>query len=174
MARKIWTKEETELFHQIYHLYTRQELAEMFDCEPRQIYTKFDTEGIVRRQYIDDVPEGMKRCTECHDCLPLDCFYSAKKGTNHLQSICISCSAKLRSIAYKKREEKKYEKEKEEYIKSFEGKVLTCPKCGDQSIHEYKVYKESRSGKMRRRCKKCSLEASKKSKEEQIKKNGYI
>ena len=71
MSKKIWTEEENKHITQIYKLYDRKELAEIFECTERQIYTKLRKLGLIIVE-SNKVPEGCKKCNICNEIRSLD------------------------------------------------------------------------------------------------------
>lgn len=177
MAIKRWTEEETSLFKQIYHLYTYEELAEIFNCDKGKISNKALTEGLAGKKENVEVPEGMKRCSTCKEVFELDFFNNNKYNKDGKATQCKSCSSLMKSLAHRKKkleEEQEQDRiKREEYLKKFEGKTIKCKNHGEQTIDDYRIYKNKRNGNYSRKCKKCEDERIRIDKEKKIKRNGY-
>lgn len=177
-VKKKWTAEETSLFKQIYHLYSYEELAEIFNCDKDKISNKALTEGLAGKKEYIEVPEGMKRCSTCKEIFELSFFNNNRYNKDGKATQCKACSKLTKSLALR---QKKYEEElKEEeakkaaYLKKFEGVTLICKNHGEQTIDDYRIYKNTSSGNYSRKCKKCEDERIKADREKKIKKQGYV
>lgn len=177
MAIKVkrWTKEETELFKQIYHLYSYEELAEIFECDRDKISNKAITEGLAGKR--PEVPEGKKRCSTCQEVYELDLFDNNRYNKDGKASECKSCSKMRKSLAHRRKkyeeEQKELEAKKAAYLKKFEGVTLVCKKHGEQTIDDYRIYKNV-NGNYSRKCKKCDNERIKINRQKKIKEQGYV
>lgn len=173
--KKLWTKEETALFRQIFHLYTTAELAEIFNCEKEKINNKAITENLSSKRETD-IPEGKKKCSTCQEIFDLDFFDNNRYNKDGKASECKSCSRMRKSLAHRKKKYEQEQKELEEkrtaYIKKFEGKTITCKHHGEQTIDDYRLFINT-NGNYSRKCKKCEYIALKKRKEKQLKEKGY-
>ena len=108
MSKKIWTEEENKHITQIYKLYDRKELAEIFECTERQIYTKLRKLGLIIVE-SNKVPEGCKKCNICNEIRSLDEFYNNKSKFDGKASECKHCAREMSIIKLRK---KKAEKER--------------------------------------------------------------
>lgn len=174
--KKIWSKEDTALFREIYNLYTYDELAEIFNCSRNKISNKATTEKLAPKKQEIVVPEGMKKCSSCQEILSLDNFCSNRSNDDGKATECKSCSSLKKSLAYRN---KKFLKEKEEqeakkaaYIKSLEDKKLVCKHHGELTLDDYRVYKAS-NGNYSRKCKKCEYESLAARRARRLKEKGY-
>lgn len=174
--KKIWSKEETALFRQIYNLYTYDELAEIFNCSRNKISNKATTEKLAPKKQEVIIPEGMKKCSACQEILSLDDFGNNRSTSDGKATECKSCASLSKSLAYRN---KKFLKEKEEdeklrtaYIKSLENKKLVCKHHGELTLDDYRIYKGS-NGRFNRKCKKCEYESLLARRAKRLKEKGY-
>lgn len=177
MAKKMWTKEETKLFKQIYHLYTHEELAEIFNCDKIKVKNKAQTENLSNKREKIEVPEGMKMCSCCKEIFELSFFSNNRYNDDGKSTECKSCAKMNKALSYaNKKHQKKLEEEeakKQAYIKKFEGVTLVCKHHGEQTIDDYRLYKNT-NGNYSRKCKKCEDEAMKNLRQKKLKKQGYV
>lgn len=177
MSKKIWTKEETSLFKQIFHLYTGPELAEIFNCEPKQINAKAVTEKIAKKKKKEIFPEGTKRCSSCREILELDFFNKNKCSKDGKSNVCKSCSKRIKSLSHFNTKHRKIteeeEKKKQAYIDKWKDKVIVCKHHGEQTLDDYRLYKNS-NGNYSRKCKLCEAEQIKKARDKKQKEQGYV
>jgi len=173
--KKIWTKEETALFKQIFHLYTASELAEIFNCDKEKINNKAVTEKLSEKR--TEAPEGMKRCSTCKEIFELDFFDNNKYNKDGKATECKPCNRLRKSLAYRKKKHEQEQKELEAkriaYIKKFEGKTIVCKHHGEQTIDDYRLYVNA-NGNYSRKCKECEKISLKVRREKQLKEKGYL
>lgn len=177
MAKKIWSKDETSMFRQIYHLYTTEELAEIFNCTKTKVSAKAVTEGLAPKKESIEIPEGMKKCSACKEIFELDFFDSNRSNKDGKATECKACSKMRKSFKYhnKKYESltKEQEAKKQAYIDKWKDKVIVCKHHGEQTLDDYRIYK-SHNGNYSRKCKKCENEALKRVRDRKIKEQGYV
>lgn len=175
--KKRWTKEETSLFNQIFHLYNYEELAEIFNCDKIKISAKAVTEGLAPKRTQNNIPEGMKRCSSCKEIFELDFFDGNRSNKDGKSSVCKSCSSLNKSLRYHNKKYKKdieeQEAKKQAYINKLKGQVLVCKHHGEQTLDDYRIYK-SHNGNYSRKCKKCEDVAIKKARDRRLKEQGYV
>lgn len=174
--KKIWTKEETSLFRQIYHLYNNDELAEIFNCDKTKISGKAVTEGLAEKRNYN-VPEGMKRCSCCKEIFDLDFFDNNRYNKDGKTSECKSCSKREKSLRYFNRKHQKETEEqkakKQAYIDKLKDQVLVCKHHGEQTLDDYRIYR-SHNGNYSRKCKKCEDVALKRARDRKLQEKGYV
>lgn len=177
MNKKIWTKEETDLFKQIYHLYKTEELAEIFNCTSKQVNAKMSTENLTEKKEKFIPPEGMKKCSCCQEVLPLDCFYNNNYQDDGKASECKFClklKNSLKHYSKKHLNSKSLDIEKRQaYINKWKGKIIICEKHGEQTIDDYRLYKNM-NGNYTRKCRKCEKEYLSKARNKKVKEKGYM
>lgn len=178
MKKRYWTKEEEEYLTQVYKLYSLEELAEIFKCTKKQVYTKLFGLGYIGGTYKEyDIPEGYKKCYRCEEILPYEEFYNNKSKPDGKSSECKHCDRAYNIMRrrQKQAEQEKLEEEarKQEYINSLKGKEIACKHHGIQTIDDYRIYKK-RDGSFSRKCKKCESEYQQKNNAKKLKERGYI
>ena len=176
MSKKYWTEEENKHITQIYKLYDRKELAEIFECTERQIYTKLRKLGLITVE-SNKIPEGCKKCNICNEIRSLDEFYNNKSKFDGKASECKHCAREMSIIKLRKKKAEKErlqeEAKKQQYIDSLEGKELICKHHGVQTIDDYRIYK-SHTGRYSRKCKKCERDHQQKINAKRLKEKGFI
>lgn len=176
MSKKIWTEEENRHITQIYKLYDRKELAEIFECTERQVYNKLRKLDLIVVE-SNEVPEGFKKCSVCNEIRELDEFYNNKSKTDGKTNECKYCSREIGIIKHRKKkaEQERLEEEakKQAYIDSFKGKKLICKHHGVQTIDDYRLYK-SHNGRYSRKCKKCERDQQQRINARRLKEKGFI
>lgn len=110
MAKK-WTEQEGELLLKIHTLYTTNELAEMFETTVGSINTKKKSLGIADFQLREKTPEGMRRCKECNELLPLEAFQLRNKSNPRCSRhhYCKECTSIKKAIKHREKQLQKKE-----------------------------------------------------------------
>lgn len=171
---RTWTEDEVFFLRESYAdiKWRFKDICVILNRSQSSVNKKAKALGIVNitpRNY--PVPEGSKLCRRCLEVKNHNEFYSHIGNYDGVNSYCISCSKDIkneRKIKEIQMELDKREQEKQSYIDSFKGVLITCTKCKEEkTIQEFSVSFKNGTFKRHHWCKKCS---AKKTQETTIKK----
>lgn len=174
MAKK-WTKEEEEMLSKIHHMYTNDELAEIFGVTSNAIRCKKNYMKL-RNERLE-IPYGYKKCNSCNSILPVSEFHKKTATKDGFQAECITCKKEYKrkvKIDFKNKIEKKEKEEKlKKYIAERKDMFLFCEVCNEEKkIEDYYIYVKQ-SGTIDRQCIKCKGRKAKDYKIKRAIKKGY-
>ena len=157
--KKIWSEYEQKKFVEIYHLYTKAELAEIFNTTLSSIEYMGIKTGLIKPKEKNEVPEGMKYCEKCKEILPLDHFNNRTNSKDGKQSYGRACSRLIKVLEYHRNKDKEKEQKIQEYINANKGKVFYCKSCGcTHTIDDYIIVIDPRRKNPGKLCRKTRME----------------
>lgn len=172
-VRKRWSKEDTERLIQTHHLYTDDELAEIFNCDKLKVQNKKHRLGLSEKRVLD-LPDNHFKCNICKEVMPKENFVKHKGKPHGITLECITC-VNLRNNSIKIKKEKEIKKQQEkEYKDKFKGKKLFCNKCNEvKTIEDYYVAYHINSKSWGKTCKTCHYNTERNSKNIKLRERGY-
>ena len=151
MAKHQWTEEEKDKIKKIYNLYTKNELAELFNTTVKSIeYILIKLDLYTKKKKVKD---GYKICSNCKEELPIEMFNKRNKNdpdnTLKRQCYCKHCSKIIKHVNGIKRKENQEKDIKEkiisDYIEKNKGKTFFCKLCNkEHTIDDFIIYINNR------------------------------